>query len=199
MIISIRRSHLTLVNFMIRLSKNVIYLCEGKCEETLLKNLKAPINKYCKIIPGKVKVYNIFQTPVKAIVSNLDKKCDTIIIFDSDVISTCGTNALVSNLDKIRSFSKNIYIVIQYQNLEDELMKAFNIKQRDLHGLYNAQGNKEFKASFISCKNNSAKFESNEFNIDLFCNHNSSPIQSEAWFNELNDYNVIPFSILLHK
>ena len=131
------------------MSSNIRYLyyAEGPCEKKLLEELK----KVQAIISGRVNVFNAAQealTPER--LRLLSPNTIVIMLLDTDA----GNYEILSNnirlLKKNRNI-KDIWLILQVNNLEEELMRVTDV--REIKELIGCKSNKDFKSAFISEKN----------------------------------------------
>lgn len=109
------------------MKKNNIYLyiVEGDCEEHALTFLK---NNYVQ--SGKVVRLNPLQKEIsQMILRNLKENTIAILIFDTDTLD--GTEVLEKNKKILKRSKqiKDIILVPQVKNFEEELIRACNIKK----------------------------------------------------------------------
>lgn len=108
------------------MNSRCIYFVEGPCEYKLLSALKvAP----AKIIPGKIKVYNVIQDliPNSQIVA-IPQGAIVVLVYDADVENTA---ILKKNINRLNSVCRNIKLVnlAQVKNFEDEIERATDVRK----------------------------------------------------------------------
>lgn len=153
--------------------KTLIFLVEGQTEKKFLSEIK---NKY--IQSGKIEVWNVVEKVIpKSFIRNLNQNTTVVLVFDTDTnyIRTLQEN--INLLKKQKSAVKEIILISQIGNLEDELIFATNIRQ--IKELTKSKSNTDFKSDFISSKNVLKLLEDKEFGISKFWSRNAS-----------NDFNV---------
>lgn len=146
------------------MKKNNIYLyiVEGDCEEHALTFLK---NNYVQ--SGKVLRLNPLQKEIsQMILRNLKENTIAILIFDTDTLD--GTEVLEKNKKILKRSKqiKDIILVPQVKNFEEELIRACNIKK--IEEFTKSKSKKDFKRDFLSNKNLPNLFQKNNFNISKF-------------------------------
>lgn len=146
-------------------SKRYIYLVEGETEKKLIHFLITEMNY---IQPGKIKKFNLFQTPItNAFLSTISQRTTIIVVFDTDLLNP-NKKLFDKNLEKLRN-SKNVNQIIlipQITNLEDEIVYCTKIKK--IEDFFNSETVEKFKAELlrISNKNLFTKFKLN--NLDIY-------------------------------
>lgn len=146
------------------MAKNNVYLyiVEGDCEQHALSYLK---KEY--IESGKVLVLNPLQREItKMMIRNFKENTIAILIFDTD--TTDGTEKLEKNIEILKKAKniKDIVIIPQVENFEDELIRASSIKK--IEEFTNSKTRKDFKRDFLANKNLSNLFQKNKFDIKKF-------------------------------
>ena len=97
-----------------------IYYVEGPCEQQLIAALKESPSK---LLPGKVKVYNVIQNLIpKSQLLSIQAGTTVVLAFDTDVEQTV---TLRKNLELLDKYCAKLHIVYlpQVLNLEDELVR----------------------------------------------------------------------------
>lgn len=133
--------------FMVR--KNLI-LVEGPCEKKFLQTFRADMR-----ILGEIQVLNVLKD--KATTKHTGKKYHNVyFVFDYDLLESTNRNihlnCLKANIDRFKSISNasNIYLIIQYRDFEEELIRGLELKsKKDLFGKFNSHSKSEFKTEFI--------------------------------------------------
>lgn len=140
-----------------------IYFVEGPCEDKLLSALKVTPSK---IIPGKIKVYNVIQDliPNSQIVA-IPQGAIVVLVYDTDVENTA---ILKKNIDRLNSVCRNIKLVnlAQVKNFEDEIERATDVKKAQ--ELTKSTGVKNFKSDFCKLKDQECRntLERHHFNVE---------------------------------
>lgn len=177
---------------MTKFSKSVFYICEGECESNLLKEMKNIKNESIKISGGKIKVFNVLKDKkIASIAPYLDNKKDTIIIFDCDDYIKNGIQSLLKNIKEMKKRSRNVYVVLQVNNFEEELTRSFsNCSLDKLYKLFQSESKSEFKNNFCKTRNTLNVLQKHEFAVDNFCNKKNHPNEIRILVNTLEDLNV---------
>lgn len=143
--------------------KNYQYFVEGEDEEKIIKVLKTDMQL---IVPGKVLRFNVVERKItKARLMSLRPDTNVILIFDTDT----GNDAILK--ENIQILKKHLAVesvicVPQVKNLEDELVRACNIKQ--IKELTGSKSNGEFKRDLIKESNLKRKLENKQFDFSKF-------------------------------
>lgn len=128
--------------------KGCTYFVEGECEQKLLNAIKTAPSL---VQPGKVRVFNVIQDVLSKSHLYPIKEGLVVFVFDSDVPKT---NSLKQNIDMVKRIcpakSVKLVFLVQVMNLEDELLRATNIKK--ITELTNSKSEKDFKSDFIALK-----------------------------------------------
>lgn len=134
------------------MASKCIYYVEGECEEKLLAALK---EEPARLVPGKVKVYNIIQNVIpKSQMISITAGTIVALVFDTDVAMT---DKLLENVRLLRKFCGRLCIVYlpQVQNLEDELVRCTDVKS--VSELTKSDSVKNFKADFCKMKSKACR------------------------------------------
>ena len=141
--------------------KGCTYFVEGECEQKLLNAIKTAPSL---IQPGKVRVFNVIQDVLSKSHLYSIKEGLVVFVFDSDVPKT---NFLKQNIDMVKRIcpakSVKLVFLVQVMNLEDELVKATDIKK--ITELTNSKSEKDFKTDFIALKDCRGALVRHEFEI----------------------------------
>lgn len=124
-----------------------IYYVEGPCEQQLIAALKEPPSK---LLPGKVKVYNVIQNLIpKSQLLSIQAGTTVVLAFDTDVEQTV---TLRKNLELLDKYCAKLHIVYlpQVLNLEDELVRCTDVKSAA--ALTQSSGIRNFKTDFCKLK-----------------------------------------------
>lgn len=120
-----------------------IYFVEGSCEQQLISALKeAP----ARLIPGKVKVFNVVQNLIpKSHLLSIQAGTTVVLAFDTDVPQTA---TLIKNLERLNRYCGRLRIVYlpQVLTLEDELVRCTNVKA--VVQLTRSNSTRNFKTDF---------------------------------------------------
>ena len=103
-----------------------IYYVEGPCEQQLIAALKETPGK---LIPGKVKVFNVVQNLIpKSQMLSIQAGTTVVLVFDTDVSQTSN---LKKNLELLSRYCGKLKIVFlpQVLNLEEELVRCTDVKK----------------------------------------------------------------------
>lgn len=143
--------------------KHYQYFVEGEDEEKLVHEL---ISRMQSIMPGKVQVFNVtLEKLTKLRLMNLQMGTVVVLVFDTDAgnLSVLKYNMeLLKHEDNI----SDVICVTQVKNLEDELVRACDI--RDAKELLDADSLKDFKRKLRKEKNLSKKLRDHGFDIESF-------------------------------
>lgn len=128
---------------------NNTYIVEGETEVVLLQHL---FDKGV-LAPGKKQVFNLWEKDVSKIRRKFSKTNNTIyIIFDMDVlVANAKFNKNLKALVGDKTV-KEIILMPQRLNFEDELSHSCGCGLQALYDLFNAAGAGEFKSRFIASK-----------------------------------------------
>ena len=142
-------------------NKTTIYFVEGKCEEKLLNELK----KEPELITlGRVQVFNVLTNRISTSkLMTFKKNVNVCFVFDSDGEQNLTIyNHNISVLKKYVS-GVHIYNFVQIRNLEDELVRATDLKK--IEELTGSKSSKDFKTDFLSCSNFRQLLERHNFDV----------------------------------
>lgn len=106
------------------MNNKCIYYVEGPCEQQLIAALK---ENPAKLIPGKIKVFNVIQNLIpKSQMLSIQTGTTVVLVFDTDVEQTAK---LKKNLDLLTRYCGELLIVFlpQVLNLEDELVRCTDV------------------------------------------------------------------------
>jgi len=124
-----------------------IYFVEGSCEQQLIRALREVPEK---VIPGKVKVFNVIQKLLpKSQLLAIQPGTKVAFVFDTDIEVTAH---LRRNVELIRKYCGAVQIVYlpQVLNLEDELVRCTDVKRAS--ELTKSSGTNKFKTDFCRMK-----------------------------------------------
>lgn len=138
------------------------YYVEGEDEKKLLEVLKRDFG--C-IESGKVDKLNAVQSKFSvARIRTLKPDTIVVLIYDTDVES--GLDILQYNVDFLNQQKgiKQVICIPQVKNLEEELLRACNIKS--ITELTKSASKTNFKRDLINCTNLAARLTACGFNLD---------------------------------
>ena len=130
-----------------QMNNKCIYYVEGPCEQQLIAALR---ETPAKLIPGKVKVFNVVQNLIpKSQMLSIQSGTTVALVFDTDVQQT--TN-LKKNLELLRRYCGKLKIIFlpQVLNLEDELVRCTDVKA--VTELTRSGSLRNFKTDFCKMK-----------------------------------------------
>ena len=130
-----------------QMSNKCIYYVEGPCEQQLIAALK---ENPAKLIPGKVKVFNVVQNLIpKSQMLSIQAGTTVVLVFDTDVDQTAK---LKKNLELLSRYCGKLHIAFlpQVLNPEDELVRCTDVNYATeltrSHSIHN------FKTDFCKLK-----------------------------------------------
>ena len=129
------------------MNQKCIYYVEGPCEQQLISALK---EHPAKLIPGKIKVFNVVQNLIpKSQMLTIQSGTTVALAFDTDVPQT---EILRKNVELLKRYCCRLRIVFMPQvlNLEDELTRCTDVKA--VVDLTRSNGIKNFKTDFCRLK-----------------------------------------------
>lgn len=136
------------------------YLVEGECEKKLIEILKEQKNL---IVPGKVNIFNVVQNKISpAFLRMIQENTVFILVFDTDTDNTAILEENIKNLKK-NNHVKDVWLVMQVENLEDELIRSTNVPE--IKYLTGSKTNREFKRDFIAEKRLYDKLKTHHFDF----------------------------------
>lgn len=144
------------------MSKNAIYryFVEGESEQILINALKTDLGL---IVPGKVDILNVIQKKInKNWLRTMKPNTIVILVYDTDVEDV---ELLKKNIETLKKCAavKDVWCIPQVKNLEDELVRACNI--RNVMDLTGTRTLHDHKRAFVNNSNQSQMLERNEFDI----------------------------------
>lgn len=153
------------------------YYVEGECEQKLIEELKI----YEMVIPGKVSVFNAVQNHFKnAQLMQLKRETTVILVFDTD---KNDYDVLIENIEYLKNYPtiKEVWIVPQIRNLEDELIYSTDIKT--IKQFIPSKSKSDFKRDFRAEKRIMEKLNKHNFRMEkLWCRDYSS--EKRAFIND---------------
>ena len=153
----------------------VQYFVEGETEKAFIEQIR---NKY--VLSGKIDVLNILQNEIKnSRLISIKPNTTIILIFDTDVQEKELLNRLTQNIKILKNSKhiKEVIVIPQVLNFEDELVYATNIKS--IEKFIPNCTKKEFKSKFIKLGSKMvAMLEKHGFNTD------------KLWSRSVNNGNI---------
>ncbi len=153
----------------------VQYFVEGDTEKAFIEQIR---NKY--VLSGKIDVLNILQNEIKnSRLISIKPNTTIILIFDTDVQEKELLNRLTHNIKVLKDSKhiKEVIVIPQVLNFEDELVYATNIKS--IEKFIPKCTKKEFKGKFIKLGSSMvAMLEKQDFNAD------------KLWSRRVNNGNI---------
>lgn len=147
------------------MAKNDIYqfYVEGEDEKKIVETLKKDLKS---IVSGKVDVLNIIQKEIKIPrIRTLKSGTIVVLIYDTDVERIDILERNIRMLTQSKHIKK-ILCIPQVNNLEDELIRATNIRQaKELLG---SKSLADYKRDLIKCTNLDKKLKEKAFDISKF-------------------------------
>lgn len=123
------------------------YYVEGPCEKKILEELK----KIQAVIAGRVNIFNAAQEAfTQERLRLLSSNTVAILLLDTDAGNYEILSKNIRLLKKNRNI-KDVWLVLQVDNLEKELLRATDV--REIKDLIGSKSNKDFKSAFLSEKN----------------------------------------------
>lgn len=148
-------------------NKCFLYFVEGDDEKKLINTLKNPLGL---IQAGKVQKLNVVENKISLnVLRTLKRGTVVILVFDTDTNNVDILNQNIKTLHDSNFVSK-VITVPQVKNLEDELVRACDIKS--ITKLLNSRSKKDFKSDLIRVSNLDIKLKEHDFDIRLFWNKN---------------------------
>lgn len=127
------------------MKNNCIYFVEGQCEEVLLNALK---ERPPKIVPGRVKVFNVIKNELtRSQLLMIQPGTTVVLVFDTDVAITDKLRRNIRLIDQYCSRTKIVFLP-QVLNLEDELVRCTDV--RSPAELTRSKSVKDFKRDFCA-------------------------------------------------
>ena len=129
------------------MNSKCIYYVEGPCEQQLITALK---EQPAKLIPGKIKVFNVSQNLIpKSQMLSIQPGTMIVLAFDTDVPHTA---TLKKNIELLKRYCGKIQIIYlaQVLRLEEELVRCTDVKT--VVELTKSNSVKNFKTDFCKMK-----------------------------------------------
>ncbi len=147
------------------MARNEIYqfYVEGENEKKVVETLKKDMDV---IISGKVEVLNVVHKEIKyPRIRTLKSGTNVVLVYDTDIKQT---DILDKNIKLLQSSNhiKRIICIPQVLNLEDELVRATNVRQAQ--DILDSKTQKDYKRDLIKCGNLCKKLQEKEFDISKF-------------------------------
>lgn len=151
------------------------YYVEGENERALVKTLsKCEDEKFNVIRPGKIEVFNVVEREIKSThMMNLKDNTVVVLVFDTDTKNRAILDKNTKFLEKHKNI-KEVILIPQVYNLEDELIRSCNIK--DILQLFGSKSKKEFKSDFNKVNNLNEYLIKAEFAFDKLWRKNTDGI-----------------------
>ncbi len=123
-----------------------IYFAEGDCEAQLLNALRLHPER---ILPGKVRVFNVIQKLIpKSQLLTFQAGMTVVFVFDTD---TEQTERLRQNIQRVQRYCRvRLLTVAQVLNLEDELVRCTDV--HSVQELTQSRSQHNFKSDFCRMK-----------------------------------------------
>lgn len=124
-----------------------IYYVEGPCEQQLISALKETPEK---LIPGKIKVFNVVQNLIpKSQMLSIQTGTTIVLVFDTDVSLS---STLKKNIELLVRYCGKLKIIFlpQVFNLEEELVRCSDVK--NVTELTKSSSIQKFKTDFCKMK-----------------------------------------------
>lgn len=157
--------------------RKVIYLVEGENEKVIVDAIKG---KY--IIAGKVNRFNCLEKNVSNLIRSMNQT-ECVIVLDTDVLDDAQLKCLKTNLKTFQKRGIKVILITQDKNLEDELVRAMNIKS--ILKMYNVESLSKHKAKINKERDMLRKLESLDFDFEQFWNSNNLNLDNVGIGKEL--------------
>lgn len=96
----------------------------------------------------------------------LKKGTTIVLVFDTDTNKTDILEKNLRFLERQKGLIKEIILITQVSNLEDELIRSCNI--REIRELTGSRSNTEFKGDLLKTNNLKAKLDKKSFDFNKF-------------------------------
>lgn len=121
------------------------YYVEGETEEKIIRILKT---NFRSIVPGKIQVLDVTKKLItKMHLMQLKPNTNVVLVFDTDTDNLDILKKNIKLLEKT-TYIKNVYLIPQSKNLEDELISSCDVKQ--IKELLKSRSNKDFKRDVLA-------------------------------------------------
>ena len=146
------------------------YYVEGENERVLVEILsKCKDEKFNVIRPGKIDVFNVVEREIKSTHMNTV----VVLVFDTDTKNRAILDKNTKFLEKHKKI-KEVILIPQVYNLEDELIRSCNIK--NILQLLGSKSKREFKSDFNKVNNLNEYLIKAEFAFDKLWRKNTDGI-----------------------
>ena len=146
------------------------YYVEGENERALVEILsKCKDEKFNVIRPGKIDVFNVVEREIKSTHMNTV----VVLVFDTDTKNRAILDKNTKFLEKHKKI-KEVILIPQVYNLEDELIRSCNIK--NILQLLGSKSKREFKSDFNKVNNLNEYLIKAEFAFDKLWRKNTDGI-----------------------
>ena len=151
------------------------YYVEGENERVLVEILsKCKDEKFNVIRPGKIDVFNVVEREIKSThMLNLKDNTVVVLVFDTDTKSRAILDKNTKFLEKHKKI-KEVILIPQVYNLEDELIRSCNIK--NILQLLGSKSKKEFKSDFNKVNNLNEHLIKAEFTFNKLWRKNTNGV-----------------------
>ena len=151
------------------------YYVEGENERVLVEILsKCKDEKFNVIRPGKIDVFNVVEREIKSThMLNLKDNTVVVLVFDTDTKSRAILDKNTKFLEKHKKI-KDVILIPQVYNLEDELIRSCNIK--NILQLLGSKSKKEFKSDFNKVNNLNEYLIKAEFTFNKLWRKNTNGV-----------------------
>lgn len=151
------------------------YYVEGENERVLVEILsKCKDEKFNVIRPGKIDVFNVVEREIKSThMLNLKDNTVVVLVFDTDTKSRAILDKNTKFLEKHKKI-KDVILIPQVYNLEDELIRSCNIK--NILQLLGCKSKKEFKSDFNKVNNLNEHLIKAEFTFNKLWRKNTNGV-----------------------
>ncbi len=142
------------------MNNTCIYFVEGACEEKLINALK---KSPPRIIPGKVKVFNVIQNEIpRSVLIAIQPGSRVVFVFDTDVPRT---DVLKRNIDRLEQLCSGVRLIFlpQSLNIEQELVRCTDVSSAK--ELTKSRTEKDFKRDFCAFKDARALLDRHHIDI----------------------------------
>ncbi len=145
--------------------ERIRYYVEGECEKKLIGELK----KAGLMPSGKIAVFNVLTQRISnSRLIELGKGSIIVFVFDTD--GEQNISILKKNIRLLDEYVPNVKILklVQVRNLEDELIRATNVKH--IEELTNSKSASDFKSDFLRQKSCLSILNRHDFDISkMWC------------------------------
>ena len=137
---------------------NYLFFVEGETEQSLVK----------KQFHGKVEVLNLWNANLKKIQAKIQRLSprDTylFIVFDTDELGNVLN--FIGTINSLKTHCKELFILQQMRNFEDELCHACQCKMTELFAMFAADGKNYFKQRFIASSDCLSQLKKQGFSLE---------------------------------